>query len=74
MTKPAFEQIWEEINKRSIYIAIINMIYLCLDIKLDIAHFNLTMEIYIKNDIDFDPMEILKDINKRNISFNNVLY
>lgn len=42
--------------------------------KLDISHYNALLQVYLDNEFDFNPLDILTEIQKRNIEPNRVTY
>ncbi|XP_043249541.1 leucine-rich PPR motif-containing protein, mitochondrial [Colletes gigas] len=54
-------------------ISIWNYLSIC-KFKMSSSHYNTLLQIYIQNDHDFSPMEILKEMNQKKINPNSITY
>ncbi|XP_076618889.1 bicoid stability factor isoform X2 [Colletes latitarsis] len=50
-----------------------NYLSIC-NFRMSSSHYNTLLQIYLQNDYDFSPMELLKEMNDKNIDPNNFAY
>lgn len=50
------------------------LLFIFLGVNLDISHYNALLRVYLENEYDFTPSDILADLEKRGLEPNRVTY